>query len=55
MYVVFAVSDKCDICCINFVNRNSKNAERNLRQIHYYYCCCLFYSEELMTSERAVA
>jgi len=28
MYVVCAVSDKCELCCINFVNRNSRNAER---------------------------
>ena len=30
MYVVCAVSDKCDLCCVNVLNRNSKNAERNL-------------------------
>jgi hypothetical protein len=53
LYVVCAVSGKYDLGCIKFLNGNSKNAERNLRQIHY--CCCLFYWEELMISGRAVA
>ena len=32
------VSGKCELRCINFANRNSKNADSNLRQIHYCYC-----------------
>jgi hypothetical protein len=49
IYIVCAVSDKYELCCINFSNRNSKNSEKKkYGQIHYY-CCCLFYSENVNT------
>jgi hypothetical protein len=39
MYFVCAVSNKCELCCINFANRSSKNAERNacneINLMHY--------------------